>query len=86
MGLGIALNVGCFVKIWKEVREPSGRMQRPYGAQEPPMVAKMDTSLTWMSKSRCISRSVIDDRVSQTSGPGEGDNVRTKERRSSSKP
>ena len=60
MGLDIALSLICFVKIWKEVREPSGRMQRSYGAQEPPMVTNMDTSLTRMLRSRCVLRSVID--------------------------
>ena len=75
MGLDIALCLICFVKIWKEVHKPSGRMKRPYGAQEPPMVAKMDTSLTPKSRSRCISRSIINC-VFQTGGPDEGERWR----------
>ena len=70
-GLDIALSLFCSVKTWKEVRKPSGRTQRSYGAQEPLMVAKMDTSLIRMSRSRCVLRSAID-RVSQTGGPDEG--------------
>ena len=71
-GLDIALSLICLVKVWKEVREPSRRMQRPYGEQDPTMVVKIDMSLIWMSISRCVSWSVID-RVSQTGGPDEGD-------------